>query len=113
MTNEETLAMIANNLEKIANSILLNSLMEYRKNHEKLIAEMMKNSAKKPVYELCNGEQKVTEIADILKKANSTVSEHLKGMFDEKIVFKNQKGTENFPISIDALIEFIITSRLK
>ncbi|MCE7743502.1 MAG: ArsR family transcriptional regulator [Candidatus Heimdallarchaeota archaeon] len=113
MTSEKILATIAGNLDKIADSIMLNSLMEYRKKHEKLIINVMKNDAKKPIYELCNGENKVTEIADILKKANSTVSEHLKGMFDERIVFKNKIGKENFPISIDDLIENIITSRLK
>lgn len=113
MTEKEILTSIAGNLEKIADSIMLNSLMEYRKKHEKLINDTLKNEAKKPIYELCNGEHKVTEIADLLKKANSTVSEHLKGMFDERIVFRNKKGNENFPISIDALIEYIITSRLK
>lgn len=113
LSNEKILTDIAKNLEKISNSILLNSLMEYRKKHENIMIQVLKSDAKKAIYELCNGENKVTDIAKILNKKQPTISLQLKDLFDEKIVFNNQTGAGNFPISIDAIIENIITSNLK
>ena len=73
----------------------------------------MSNESKKAIWDLCKGEKKVTEIAEHLGyKSHSTASSNIKTMIDEKILFNKKVGTENYPISIDSLIESIILSNI-
>ncbi|MHA1309205.1 MAG: hypothetical protein ACTSQN_18200 [Candidatus Heimdallarchaeota archaeon] len=87
--------------------------MDYRKEKELKINEIIATKAKKAVWDLCDGTKNVKEITTFLGlKSHSTVSDHLKVMYDEKIVFKKQLGAETYPFSIDSLIEKIILQNI-
>lgn len=107
------LEILSQNLEKISHALMLKSLMDYRKNVEEKISQIISNEPKKAVWELCDGKKKVTEIAELLGyRSHSAVSQHIKPMLEEKIIFNKQIGTENYPISIDSLIDSIILSNI-
>lgn len=106
------LEILSQNLEKISNALLLNSLMNYRKNIEDRITNTTSSKAKKAVWDLCNGSNNNTDISKILKKSRSTISEHIQAMVAEKIVFEILRGKEKYPISIDSLIDLLIVSSI-
>lgn len=104
---------MSKNLEKISNTLFLKSLMDYRKSVSDKISEIEASDAKKTILNLCDGTKKITEIAESLGySSHSGVSNHIKTMIDDKIIFNKKVGNENFPISIDALIEMLLTSSL-
>lgn len=111
--SSELLEKLSSSLEKISNALVLNTLMEYRKKIENNISEIITSEAKKGVWELCDGTNNVRGIAKILGlKSHSTVSEHIKSMLEEGIIFKNQVGKETYPINIDALMNILLKNSI-
>ena len=109
----QLLLILSENLGKVSNALMLKSLIDFRKERESKITEIIGTKAKKAVWELCDGTKNIKEMTNILGlKSHSTVSDHLKVMIDEKIVFRKQIGSETYPISIDSLIVKIIQQNI-
>jgi len=112
--NEETFSKLTNSLNKTSNALMFSSLIQYRKLMEEKITNLDLSKAKKDVYDLCNGENNVNDITKKLGlKSHSTVSIHLKNLYEDKIVFRKKDGNETYPITLDALIDNKINSSLE
>jgi len=103
--NTELLNRLTSSIEKISDALFLKSLMEYRTYIEDKITEIESSNAKKAIWDLCDGTKKITEIAESLGySSHSGVSNHIKTMLDDDVIFNKRIGSENYPISVDALI---------
>lgn len=112
MVDEESANNLIDSLNKISNSLMLKSMMDYRDRVADKISAVLTSEAKKAVWDLCDGFNNNASITKELSKGKSTISEHIKSMVEDKIIFEIQKGKEKYLISVDSLIDLLIKTNI-
>lgn len=100
-------------LKKLANNSdiqVWKILLDYRKTVAKDIQNLVNTINRKQIWDLCDGNRNVTDIATELGKSRPYISMEIKNWLDNRLVFEIIKGNSKFLVSIDSMIDMIFTS---
>ena len=102
---------INNKLNAITIILFFNHLNEKSGTFEEKIKKLVKSQGKKDIWELCNGNNSITQIAKKLGRQRPNISRDIITMVEEGIIFEIIKGSEKFPLALDKIDEYIIFTR--
>ncbi len=97
-------------LKQILKFLMWKPLNEYKNSIENRVTELVKTNARKELWRLCNGKYNMTEIASTLNRELSNISPTIKLWVENNIVFEITKEGSKYPVSIEFIFDYLISS---
>lgn len=107
----DLLLKINNKLNAITIILFFNHLDEKYRYHEEKIKKLVNSPGKKDIWELCNGNNSITQIAKKLGRKRPNISRDIITMVEEGIIFEIVEGSEKFPLALDKIIKYLSSSK--
>lgn len=97
-------------LQQIMKFLMWKPLAEYKNSIENRITDLVKTGTRKELWSYCNGKNNMTDIANKLNRELSNISPTIKLWIDNNIVFEINKNGSKYPVSIEFIFEYLISS---
>lgn len=97
------------------NAITMILFLDYYDKKSDLLKEeinkLVKSPGKKDIWELCDGNYSITQIAKKLGRQRPNISRDIISMVEDRIIFEIIDGNEKFPLAFDKIINYLSFSR--
>lgn len=100
-------------LKKLANNsdiMIWKLLVDYRESLKDKIEQLVNTKNRIIIWNLCDGNHKVSDIANEISKSQPYISMEIKNWLDNRILFEVIRGNSKFLISIDSMIDMIFNN---